>query len=102
MLESPEFEPEFYLQQNKAMENRYSNLFKRWGLKWNRYYEYASLKLLNNQYWIWVFLCGFEKFVQERGNIKEGRRTAIYKDADERIRRIIGDFYIIQDYLGTL
>lgn len=101
MLEEPEFEPEFYLSQNSAMTARYSKVFKRWGLSWNKYYNYVSEKLRNNHYWLWVYLCGFEKFLQE-DFAKEGRKARVYKDADQRIRRIIGDHFQVQEYINQL
>ena len=102
MLEDPEFEPEFYQKQIDMMEQRYAKLFKKWHLSWTAYYGYVIEKLKAKQYWIWVFLCGFEKFVQEQGEIGAKRRSRLYKDADERIRRIIGDYNQIQDYVKHL
>lgn len=102
MLEPPEFEPEFYEKQNAMMCTRYGKLFKRWHLSWEAYLDYASRKLRNDNYWLWVFLCGLEKFIQEQGDEEKGRRTRLYKDADERIRRIIGDSQKIKDYMRQL
>jgi len=102
MLEDPEFEPEFYAKQIAMMEQRYGKLLKKWGLSWDSYYNYVTDKLKHKPYWIWVYLCGFEKFVQEQGDEPKGRRSRLYKDADERIRRIIGDYFKIQDYVKTL
>lgn len=102
MLEPPEFEPEFYEAQIKKMADRYAKLFKKWGLSWDAYYNYVTDKLHSKQYWMWVYLCGFEKFVQEEGDQEKGRRTRLYKDADARIRRIVGDFFKIQEYVKQL
>lgn len=102
MLEEPEFEPEFYDTQINKMCDRYSKLFQKWGLSWKAYYEYVYYKLRGKQYWLWVYLCGFEKFVQEQGDERKGRHTRLYKDADQRVGRIIGDYFKIQDYIKTL
>lgn len=102
MLDNPEFEPEFYENQIKKMEERYSKIFKKWNLSWDSYYGYIVDKLRNKRYWLWCYLCGFEKFIQEQGDQEKGRRTRLYKDADERIRRIVGDFFKIQEYVKQL
>lgn len=101
MLEPQEFEDEFYLSQNEKMTSRYSKIFKKWGLSWNKYYEYVAGKLRNNHYWLWVFLCGFEKFLQEDFT-KQGRKVRLYKDADSRIFRIVGDFFQVETYIKNL
>lgn len=102
MLDSPQFEIEFYENQNLIMQKRFSNLFITWKLSWNKYYNYVSFKLRNNPYWIWVFLCGFEKFVKEQSLEPVNRRKRLYKDADSRIARIIDDYYKIQSYIDSL
>jgi hypothetical protein len=102
MLDQPEFEPEFYEKQIKMMEDRYSKLFKKWHLSWAKYYNYVTHSLRHKNYWIWVYFCGFEKFVQEQGDEEKGRHARLYKDADERIRRIIGDYFKIQEYVKSL
>ena len=65
MTDAPDFEPEFYENQIKMMEDRYSKLFKKWNLSWDSYYSHVIEKLRNKRYWIWCYLCGFEKFIQE-------------------------------------
>jgi hypothetical protein len=102
MLQNPEFEEDFYKDQNQKMQERYSAHFKKWNLSWDVYFSYVSEKLKHNTYWIWVFLCGFEKFLQNQSFEKESRRKRLYKDADERIFRIIGDYAKIQDYIKSL
>lgn len=102
MLEDPEFEPEFYETQINKMEERYFKLFNKWKISWVKYQNYVYKKLRGKRYWIWVYLCGFEKFIQEQSEEVRGRRTRLYKDADERIRRIIGDFFKIQEYVKAL
>lgn len=102
MLEEPEFEEAWYAEQNKKMAARYGVLFQRWKLSWNKYFTHVQERLRYNEYWIWVYLCGFEKFVQEQAGTRTGLRKRLEKDQDERIRRIVGDFYKIQDYIKTL
>jgi len=102
MLAEPDFEPEFYEQQIIMMEKRYSKLFLKWHLSWNKYYNYVRSQLRQKDYWIWVYLCGFEKFVQEQGIEKEGRQKRLYQDADQRIARIIDDHYKVQNYVRDL
>lgn len=103
MLENPEFEPEFYNQQIAIMEQRYEKIFKKWKISWNSYYKNVQSKLRGNQYWIWVYLCGFEKFIQEK-EYRNNKKRLIYlkQDALERIRRIIGDSLKIEEYIKSL
>lgn len=102
MIEEPEFEAEFYTNQIEQMKNRYSKLFSAWNLSWNKYYDHVCFRLRYNNYWIWIFLCGFEKFIKEQSSESKGRRNRIYKDAENRIYRIIGDTYKIQEYIRSL
>lgn len=100
MLDEPDFEPEFYKEQVKMMEARYSKHFIQWKISWNKYRKYIETSLRNDLYWIWVYYCGFEKFLQET----HGRPviTVLYKDADSRIARIIGDSFKVKNYINTL
>lgn len=102
MLEDPEFEPEFYANQISMMEIRYSKIFKSWGVNWESYYDKIQHSLRKRQYWIWVYLCGFEKFIQDHGWMTEGRKIRLKKDAEDRIRRIIGDSLKIEEYIKSL
>jgi hypothetical protein len=102
MLDTPDYEPEFYENQIKIMEERYSKIFKKWNLNWEKYNNYVVSKLKNKKYWIWCYLCGFEKFIQEQGDEKKGRHQRLYKDADERTKRIIGDYFKVQSYVRSL
>lgn len=102
MLDNPDYEVEFYENQIKMMEERYEIIFSRWGLSWGKYYNYVKKQLKNKKYWMWSYLCGFEKFIQEEGNESLNRRIRLYKDADARIARIIGQFYKSQNYNNSL
>lgn len=102
MLEPPEFEEEFYEEQIAKMQERYAKIFSNWKLSWDKYYNYAAFKLKNKKYWIWIFLCGFEKFLKEQSSESNGRRQRLYKDADNRIYRIIGDSYKVEEYIRSL
>lgn len=101
-MDRPDYEPEFYENQISMMEKRYSIIFKKWNLNWITYHSYVIEKLRNKRYWVWCYWCGFEKFVQEQGDEKKGRRNRLYKDADDRIRRIIGDYFKTQEYVNSL
>ncbi len=102
MLAQPEFEPEFYKEQLKLMVQRFSKLFREWKVNWSKYFEYVSKALRNNTYWLWVYFCGFEKFVKEQGSSEKNIRARLYKDADSRIARIIGDNFKIDSYIRSL
>lgn len=93
---------EFYKKQNEQMVERYIIYFKKWGINWKEYYKFVINRLNNNDYWIWCFLCGFEKFLQEEGWKERGRKENLYKDAESRIWRIIGHFYKNKEYLRNL
>ena len=105
MTQSPEYEPEFYIHQISLMEERYSVLFRKSKISWKEYYSLASNRLNKNAYWIWIFLCGFEKFLKENNfkvKNKELLKKKIYKDAEERILRIVGDTNKIKQYIENL
>ena len=102
MSDIPDLDPEFYEHQIKMMSERYAKIFKKWKLSFSSYYDYVSSQLQNKKYWLWIFLCGFEKFIQEKGDVKEGRRIRIYKDADNRISKIIGSYFKERNYVKSL
>jgi hypothetical protein len=97
---------EFYKKQNDIMEERNSKIFEAVGLSWSKYIKNARYKLKNNIYWIWVFLCGFETFLKENSNLKYNDKNylnnILYKDAEDRIYRIIGDHNKVEDYIKSL
>jgi hypothetical protein len=96
MIESQEFENEFYEKQIEIMSKRYSEIFKKWNINWNNYYEKISLKLRNNPYCIWIFLCGLENFIKKPSQ-KEGRRKRLYKDAEYRANYIVKNYFKIRE-----
>lgn len=102
MLSKPEFEPEFYEKQVELLTGRYSKLFKKWNISWNKYKNYIYSKLKYNTYWIWIFLCGFEKFIQEQTQDKFNLRARIYHDANTRIYLMLKDEISVQTYLRSL
>lgn len=92
----------FFREQIEMMEKRYKLIFKKWKISWDKYYEYIKTKLKNRQYWIWCYLCGFEKFIQENDlNVKK-KEKIIYQDAEDRIKRIIGKSLMIERYINEL
>jgi hypothetical protein len=101
MLQSPDFEPEFYLAQNEMMCRRYMARFKEWGIRWSPYISDVRKRLCDKPYWIWVFLTGFERFLQTRG-LGDVTQRALDEDKDERIGRVIGDFYKVSRYVKGL
>lgn len=100
-LDSAEFEPEFYANQIKMMEKRYAKIFKKWKLPWRKYYKEVKENLHKNQYWIWVYLCGFEKFIKESDESKV-TQTMLDEDSLARIKRIVGDHFRIRNYIESL
>ena len=96
----PEFTPEFYKEQIEMMEERYSKYFLKCKLSWNKYNNRICKSLKYNQYWIWIYYCGFEKFLQETHS--KPSAVQLETDADNRIARIIGDFYKNQNYVKSL
>lgn len=102
MLADPDFEPEFYENQILMIRKRYAQIFKSWNINWDAYFENISHRLRNNQYWIWVYLCGLEKFIQEDGYKSTNRKEKLEKDADARIGRIIGDSFKVIEYVKSL
>lgn len=102
MLEDQEFENEFYLNQIKLMEYRYSVVFrKKFKLSWDKYYGNVVEKLHNKTYWIWVYLCGLEKFIQETEQ-EPKKLKIIEKDCQDRIFRITKGYSEIQTYVRNL
>ena len=102
MMTNPDFEPEFYLLQNTMMKSRYALVFKKWKLSWKHYYNYVSEKLRHNEYWIWIYLCGFEEFIQKNQYENKINRTKLYEESDRRIYKIIGDYYKVKNYVDGL
>jgi len=96
MIQSQEFENEFYEKQIEIMSKRYSEIFRKWNIKWNRYYEIISTKLRNNPYCIWIFLCGLENFIKNSSE-KEERRKRLYKDAEYRTNYIVKYYFKIRE-----
>ena len=101
MTDSPEHEPEFYINQIKLMKERYSVFFKKWGIKWQNYIDDVEYRLSDKKYWIWCFLVGFEAFIKKDSNKKRVSK-ALEFDKEDRIKRIIGDFYKVQEYVRNL
>lgn len=101
-MQEPEFEPEFYAKQISMMEERYEKIFQAWDVNWGKYYTQVCKKLRNRQYWIWIFLCGLETFVQDDAGKTKGKKQRLVKDTIRRIRRIVGDSFRIEEYIKSL
>jgi len=98
-------EIKFYEDQISLMEQRYEVLFRKNKLSWNEYYNFAKNKLDKNLFYIWSFLCGLETFIKgynfeikNKAELKE----KLYKDAQDRIYRILGNSKKINDYINSL
>ena len=102
----PEYDIDFYKQQNSMMKQRYSYLFKSREISWDKYLRNASDKLKNNVYYMWIFLCGLDTFLKQNNNLefdqKKNLLKSLYKDADDRIYRILGDDKKNRDYIDSL
>lgn len=102
----PDFDVEFYIAQNSMMKERYAALFKKRGLSWKKYLDNATFKLKRNVYYIWTFLCGLDTFLKQTNDLnfedKKNLYRMLYKDAEERIYRILGDDKKIEDYIRSL
>jgi hypothetical protein len=102
----PEFDLDFYKLQNDIMEERYLVIFKSRSLSWDNYVNNARSRLGNNIYLMWIFLCGLETFLKQNNNLdfenKKNLVKSLYKDAEDRIYRIIGDDKKNADYIKSL
>ena len=70
-MNGPDYEIDFYIEQNKFMLARYEAIFKSYRLPWKTYISKVNFKLRNNQYFLWIFLCGLEPLLRE---IAEARK----------------------------
>lgn len=103
----PEFEKEYYLNQIKLMEERYSKIFSKWGISWNKFYSYITESMQNNYYWIWSFLNGTEKTIKECQELKgKERRLYLYEETKIRVsnfkKKIIYKENNLINYLNNL
>lgn len=99
---SPEFEADFYEKQNLLMIKRYKIIFKKNKKNWNIYFKHAKKQLRNNIYWIWIFLCGLEKFLKENPDLSQVSQEKLNNDATQRIARIIGNYFKIKKFIDSL
>ena len=89
MLQSPDFEPEFYERQVLQMKDRFSKLFKRMRLPWKTYIRDVERRLRGRTYWLWNYLVGLEAFMQPHQRCgTDPSREALEKDKDSRISKI--------------
>jgi len=56
---------EFYKNHNTLMVEIYAKIAKKLGIIWDLYFEHAKVFLKNDDYKIWVFLCGVEETFKE-------------------------------------
>lgn len=102
MISKPEFEKEFYEKQNELMVQRYQIIFKQNKKNWKKYFSHAKKQLRNDHYWIWIFLCGLEKFLKDNSKLCDVSEQIVFDDANQRIARIIGNHFKIKKYLDSI
>lgn len=103
-MNDPEFEPEFYQNQINLMCERYSVIFKSWGINWEKFYEESKNKLRYRQYWIWIYLCEIETFIQKETKNKNKKSIfeKLEKESNFRIQKITGPTLRIEGYIDSL
>jgi hypothetical protein len=83
------------------MMERYVVVFKKWKIPWKTYVKDVEKRLRNRKYWLWSYLVGIEKFIQDMGENVPSKEL-VEKDKDSRISRIVGDFYKVEQYIRNL
>lgn len=103
MLQSPDYEPEFYEKQVIQMKDRFAKIFKGFKLPWKTYIKDVEKRLRGRTYWLWNYLIGLESFIQpyQKSGISPNKEY-LEKDKDSRISRIVGDFYKVEQYVKGL
>lgn len=87
---------EFYKAQNEMMAARYaiSAAKLRLGIDWVEYFDKAKVFLRDDDYKIWVFLCGVEETFKEAAQIKilnkKHAKKYIEKRTEKRLYKIRG------------
>ena len=90
---TPEFDKQYYEDQISNMCQRYSLIFKGWGINWNKYYKNISSKLNLNIYRIWIFLFGLEPILKQCGfkMTKKEKTEYLLESSKKRIYDLIKD-----------
>ena len=85
-MDTPDFEPEWYIRNNKLMAPRYAKEFDKLGVDWDVFYRDMRALMHENEYYIWIFLCGIPETLKEakRREIKKPN-DFIYKYSRDRI-----------------
>lgn len=104
MTSEPEYDSEFYRNQIEMMCKRYQFIFRKWKINWEIFYEEVRKKLKYRQYWIWVYLCGIETFIQkeEKNNNKKNILDKLNKESSIRIQKISGATIRTEGYIDSL
>lgn len=90
-MEKPDFEPEWYIRNNKLMAARYSKEFDKLNVSWDKFYREMRESLRENEYFIWIFLCGIPETIKTlriRGIKKKS--DFLYKVSEKRTLTIRG------------
>jgi len=76
------------------MAENYTKIAKKLGIIWESYFEDAKVFLKNDDYKIWVFLCGVEETFKEAMDIrllsKNGAKKYVTKVTEKRLYSIRG------------
>lgn len=103
MIVPPEFDPDFYRQQNLYFVKIYGEQFRKWKLTWVPYYNKVRQRLRQNEYWIWVFLCGLKPFINEQDpKDRESLVKRLAEDARLRCWKITHPSDVIDEYIREL
>lgn len=97
MIEKQEYEIEFYVSQNDIMKKRYSISFKELKINWINFINWVENELEQNEYWIWIFLCGLEGRMKEKDFKKN-----IKQDSIRRFYNIKGELNKIKEYVRNI
>jgi hypothetical protein len=90
-MEKPDFKPEWYIHNNKLMANRYEKEFNEININWKKFYREMRESLSQNEYFIWIFLCGIPETIKSI-NIRKikNKSNFIYEVSKKRILTIKG------------
>jgi hypothetical protein len=89
-MDMPDFEPEWYIRNNKLMAPRYAKEFKKIGVNWNTFYREMRELMEENEYYIWIFLCGIPETLKEvkKREIKNPTNFIVKYSRDRILYRI--------------
>jgi len=103
-MNTPEFDKEYYDRQIIFMCKRYKKIFSLWKINWSKFYKFASLKLNENSYRVWIFLCGLDTILKDCAFKldKKEKIKFIQESSKNRIFQIIKEDDKIKFYLKNI